>query len=133
MVSADSNIQRLLDEGPGSNVLRDVASSLDEERDSGDDWRALHKCLLGSESSDRCVPVSSESPTISTLRLWFERNESEATIANLMSALSSINRNDVANHLQWNADHHQCTVGAINSVVTSPLVVNHFNYYYEHV
>lgn len=102
-------------------MLQWVALLLDEERESGDDWRALYKHLFNCSIPDRRrVSELSHSPTIGTLELWRTEKESNATVRNLISALSAIRRNDVANILWWDS--------ASGSI---PLIVNIFNYYHN--
>ena len=96
IVSYATPVQDLIGDTPGQCIV-EMSEVLDQIDDMDDDWRRLCSELLNRPHDDEVVSQKKDGPTHFLLKLWCRMMPpSQATVAHLIEALNSTNRNDVA-------------------------------------
>ena len=114
LVSYTTPVQDLIGDTPSQCVV-EMSKVLNQPDDVGDDWQRLWSELLDRRLLEEVASQKKEGPTRFLLKLWCRsKPPAQATVGNLIQALNSIYRNDVARNVE-----KYCKVGISSSSISS--------------
>ena len=91
-------VQTLIGDCPGDSdqFIIEVSELLDQEEDTGGDWRQLWPQLLHKSPNEALIRQQTEGPTLFLLKTWCQiKPHSTATVGELVNILSTVNRPDI--------------------------------------